>query len=844
MTSQQSSALPNSRLVILILAFLLSGMCALAYQVVWARMLSLVFGSTNQAISTVLAVFMLGLAIGSHAGAKLSRRVNNLGIIYGLLEIALGFYALAFPFILSNAQSIHAAIFSTSYDSELSLALYRFLIALVLLIIPTSLMGATLPVLAQYVEKDAAKAGTRIGSLYAINTFGAALGSFSSAFLSIPYYGLNWTIYIAATLNIVIGLACVILLRDTAMENTENPTTHSKKHKKDDKKTEHLDRATAIPLAVPISILFLIGSIGMLLENAWSHALVLVFGTSVYAFSTMLTAYLIGLSVGCYFAAKYLLPYCSAKFLTGLLILDGFAILAITPVIGLLPSWFVTIFGDMQAQWHMVMAKEFLACASLMFVPTFIGGAIFPLCLHVIARSRQNQSAGTGVSTSIAYIWNTVGSICGALLAGFIIIPLVGSERCLIIAASLALGGAATVILFAKPRTSHSKIFAMGTLLVALAAPVFFTTWDATKMNSGVYVYSKFFDSEHALEREMKNYDLIFYKEGSASVAVLESALGHRFLRVNGKTDGSSEGDNTTQMLLGYLPYLYARNTADALVIGLGTGITSACVLDLPVDSVESIEISPEVVEAARFFSALNERVFTDPRSTLRILDGRTWLSSMPNKYDMIISEPSNPWQTGNANLFTADFFRIAANRLNEGGVLCQWIPYYNMDSSHFKLIIKSLQSVFPHVHLWMSGTDTFLLSSMQPLEIDAGRLRHLFEKSEIRKKFEDMQIETPGALLSFYYLNNNSLQRMTMNITSLNTDSFPIVEFHSPKFLLGPNRPDIFFDILKESYASSLVISDSEWDTSARILHRRNFYSRWRIPNRVTEEMLRRSLN
>ncbi len=842
-TRLSSTALPARRLVVLILAFLLSGMCALAYQVVWARMLSLVFGSTNQAISTVLAVFMLGLALGSHGGAKLSKRGKNLGVMYGVLEIVLGCYALAFPFILSHAESIHAAMFSASYDSGVSLALYRFLIALALLIIPTSIMGATLPVLAQYVEKDAGKAGSRIGVLYAINTFGAALGSFSSAFLSIPYHGLNWTIYFAAALNVAIGLACVFLLRDTFMQRTERPSAFSKKTSKNDKKSDHADDASTIPFAIPIFILFLVGAIGMLLENAWSHALVLVFGTSVYAFSTMLTAYLIGLSAGCYFSARYLLSYCSTTFLAGLLVLDGVTILAVTPVIGFLPSWFVTVFGDMQARWHVVMAKEFLACAALMFIPTFIGGATFPLCLHIITRSGKKRSVETGVSTSIAYIWNTVGSICGALAAGFVIIPLAGSERCLIIAASLALGGAAAVILGAKPRTAHRKAFACGIILVALAAPLFFTTWDATKMNSGVYVYSKFFDSDSALEREMKNYELIFYKEGSASVAVLESSLGHRFLRVNGKTDGSSEGDNTTQMLLGYLPYLYARNTADALVIGLGTGITSACVLDLPVDSVESIEISPEVVEAAGYFSALNERVFTDPRSTLRILDGRTWLSSMPKKYDMIISEPSNPWQTGNANLFTADFFRIAGSRLNEGGILCQWIPYYNMDSSHFKLIIKSLQSVFPYVHLWMSGTDTFLLSSMQPLEINAQRLDNLFDSAEVRKKFEDMHIETPGSLLSFYYLDTASLQTMTRGITSLNTDSFPVVEFHSPKFLLGPNRPDIFFDILEASYASSLEISDSDMDTNARFLHRRNFYSRWRIPNRVTEEMLRRTL-
>lgn len=819
-------------------------MCALAYQVVWARMLSLVFGSTNQAISTVLAVFMLGLALGSHVGGRISRRGKDLGKIYGFLEIVLGLYALAFPFILSNAESIHALIFSASHDSELSLALYRFFIALVLLIIPTSLMGATLPVLAQYIEKDAGKAGTRIGTLYGINTFGAALGSFTSAFLAIPFYGLNWTIYIAAILNVSVGLACVFLLHDNFFQQSENPTEPLSNTKKiTNRQFRNNEETWKVPFVVPIFVLFLIGTIGMLLENAWSHALVLVFGTSVYAFSTMLTAYLIGLSAGCFFSARYLLSYGSIKFIGALLFIDALAILAITPIIGFLPSWFVSVFGDMQAQWQTVIAKEFLACASLMFIPTFIGGAIFPLCLHIIARSKENSPLSTGVSTSIAYIWNTAGSIFGALVAGFIIIPLVGSERCLIIAASLALVGSVVLILGTRPQTSFSKAFAGCCFLIAMAAPIFFTTWDTAKMNSGVYVYSKFFDSENTMERKMKNYDLVFYKEGSASVAVLESSLGHRFLRVNGKTDGSSEGDNTTQMLLAYLPYLYSKNTADALVIGLGTGITSACVLDLPVNSVESIEISPEVLEAARYFSALNDSVFTDPRSKLRILDGRTWLASMPQKYDMIISEPSNPWQTGNANLFTADFFSIAGTRLNEGGVLCQWIPYYNMDSSHFKLIIKSLQSVFPYVHLWMSGTDTFLLSSMQPLEIRAERLNHLFEKSDIRKKFQEMSIDTPGALLSFYYLNSISLQKMTHAITSLNTDSFPVVEFHSPKFLLGPNRPDIFFEILETSYASSLEISDPGMDTHARILHRRNFYSRWRIPNRVTEDMLKRSL-
>jgi spermidine synthase len=826
-------------LAMLFVAFMLSGTCALAYQVVWTRMLSLVFGSTHQAIATVLAMFMLGLALGSFLGGKLVLKVQNSGRAYGVIEIVLGCYALAFSLILKAISTLYWQIYPQTYDVLLLDSLARLALAALILLPPTILMGATLPLLAQFVESKNEKLGQRIGWLYGINTIGAACGAFVSAFYMIPYYGLQVTINIFAIINIVIGIGCILVLQPLPPVAPET-RQGSKKKTRPKAKTVH---NISVPLL--LMLLFLTGAVGMLLENGWSHALVLVFGTSVYAFATMLTTYLVGLASGCFVASRFLQYIRSAHVLAWLLVANGLAIGFSTPVIGALPGWFVSIFGNMQAQWHVVMAKEFLACAALMFVPTFLNGALFPICLHFIAQSQQRKDYATGKNTAYAYVWNTSGSILGALVAGFILIPFLGTERCLLLAAALVLLAAALVFWQEKEQSRLQYVLAGCMGLGALATPFAGLTWDAVTMNSGVYVYSRFFEDQSALAQEMKNFKLVYYKEGSASVAVFESSQGDRFLRVNGKTDGSSEGDNTTQMLLGYLPYLYAQELEKSLVIGFGTGITSGCVLDLPVASLESIEISAEVLGAAPWFEDLNSQVFTDERSIIRELDGRTWLSAMPITYDMIISEPSNPWQTGNANLFTTEFFHLAAQRLTASGVLCQWLPYYNMDSSHFRLILASLKSVFPHTHLWMSATDTFLISSKQPLVINMDRITALFENSSSSKKLHDIGIVDKNALLSFYYLDNEALDKMIEGITLQNTDAFPIVEFHSPKYLLGPNRPDIFFAILEESYQAAMPVAHAGGylDTFGRILSRRGFYENWRIPQQVTDQMVQRAM-
>jgi spermidine synthase len=785
-------------------------------------MLTLVFGSTTQSIATVLATYMFGLGFGSFLAGRCLGRIRSLKNAYALIEMGLGVYAACFILVLASAQHLHALVFPHVFAVPAALATVRVLIVAAILLLPTTLMGATLPVLSQILAPSR-NIGLGVSRLYAVNTLGAALGAFFCAYLAIPTLGLNGTIYTGAALNILLGLVVLKLPWDESG------------HLLDSKSTQVRDSARTSALVVSAAA----GFIGMMLENGWSHALVMVFGTSVYAFATMLASYLVGLGLGSLAAGRFAdrarIPGATLAFVMALL---GLSVLVTTPVIGRLPSWFVSVFSDMHTNWAKVISLEFGVCFLVMLLPTFFSGASFPFVARLAARR-----GSTGRAVSDAYSTNTLGCIIGSLTTGFVLIPSLGSERTLLLAGAMALFAASGLLLsLPAPRRPALPI---ALIVVGLAGFLLLPGWDALVMNSGVYVYSRSMAGSSIKDR-MAEYNLRYYREGAtATVAVLESTRGHRILRVNGKTDGSSEGDNYTQMLLGYLPTLYARRQENALVIGLGTGVSSGCVLDLPFKSVETAEISPEVIEAAHYFSELNHAVFSDPRSTLRVLDGRTWLMAMPRSYDIITSEPSNPWQTGNANLFTVDFFRLAARRLAPGGVFSQWLPFYHMNPSHFRLILKSFRTVFPHVNVWLAATDTIIIGSTAPLLIEPNRLEEALGNAAVRSKLASLGINSTASLLSFFYLDEQAAEAFTANTDGLNLDLHPVVEFDSPKYLIGPVRPDILLAILDLSYGAKLPIAgppEAGLD-STRILSRRTFYERWHFPKELTETMISRSL-
>jgi len=328
---------------------------------------------------------------------------------------------------------------------------------------------------------------------------------------------------------------------------------------------------------------------------------------------------------------------------------------------------------------------------------------------------------------------------------------------------------------------------------------------------------------------------MLFYREGpSATVAVVESPRGI-FLRVNGKTDGGAvkigRSDDLTQSFLGLLPLLYLPEAEDALVIGLGTGMTLNAALSNDKTKVDVIEISPAVAEAATYFKDVTDDAMDSPRVNLELLDGRTWLDAMPRAYDIIISEPSHPWQTGNANLFTEDFFKASIKRLKPGGAFCQWLPYYRMDDEHFKTLIKTMHLSYPYVNVWVVNTDALVIGSNEPLKLDWPAIKELSLTTSAEKILENLGIETFPQLMSFFYLDTAGVDALVKDISQVNSDDHPIIEYSAPKYLLAKQRGEAFLAILEESKRSRPpIVNATALDQleEVRLAERWKYFEKW----------------
>ena len=828
--------------------FFLSGLCGIVYEVVWSRLLILVFGNTTYAISTVVAVFMFGLALGSYAGGRWLLKIKNLLKGYALLEIGIGMYAALFLPILALVQQIHSALFPSLYAQPAFLNLVRILLSLGLLLIPTALMGATFPLLGQVLIRYPRLVGRETGILYALNTFGAAAGCFLGAFLFIPALGIPYTLFFGAVCNGAIGAITWYLARNRSMASVPESKAWA----------EPLRRGGQTSLITDGQVRFILfsflasGCLALVYEVAWSRALILIFGSSIYAFATILTTYLLGMALGSFLMGRLMdriqKPIFWFFFLQGVI---GATVFITTPLIGRLPDYFLTFFSQPDISWETIALKEFGICFLIILTATFASGASFPLVTRIFI---QHHGFRVGRAIADAYSFNTVGGIIGSLAAGFLLIPLLGVEKTLLLGGGLNLLIAAVGNAFASGiKKSFKMAWGVGCTAAAVVGFWVLPSWNPKSINSGVYLYGKTLAASSRtgdMDSLMSPYKLLFYREGASATVTVFQRDQQRFLRVNGKTDGSNASDNYTQVLLGLLPIMYSPRPETALVIGLGTGITLGSILEYPVRQVDCIEISPEVMEASGFFKEENGDALRSPRVRVHILDGRTWLMAMPREYDLISSEPSHPWQTGNANLFTVDFFELAKRRLKKGGVYCQWLPIYHMDQEHFRLLVSSFTRVFPYVHIWMATTDALLIGSASPsLSLDYGELQKRTEMPLIKQRLNKLGIRNPEDFLSFFYLDQNAVAKFVSGVEGINSDYYPVLEFSAPKYLFARVKPDTFLAFLNLSYASQLPFQDGQIGEgqlrniqSRRINRRADYFREWRIPETVIRQMLKES--
>jgi spermidine synthase len=772
-----------------IACFLISGAVGLVYEVLWIRMLGLVFGHTIFAITTVLAAFMGGLALGSFLFGRLADRSARLLMWYGLLEIGIGGYCLLLPTLLQGAGQVYlAAAPQGSY--VVFTGLQAMLVAL-LLLPPTTLMGATLPVLARFFVREEATLGRKIGVLYAVNTGGAVVGTLLAGYWLLPLVGIRTTLHLAVVTNL--GIGALVLVFDRHLRQLGTVSEQESASAATGKPPLRLG-AAGVAVAVGFG---LSGAASMVYEVSWSRALTLAIGSSTYAFTAMLVAFLCGIAGGSsLFAAllggRRLRP--SAFALLQLAI--GLSAAAVVPVLGRMPAWFLSLFQYSSAP-AFVQVVQFGLSFAAMILPTLLIGATFPCAVRVLARGLER----VGYDTGWIYAVNTLGAIVGSAVAGFALVPLLGMQATMKIGIWLNVVVAAWILL--ADAGARSRVPALAATALTAVLTGLLPAWNPAVLSSGVAVYGAvylpFLKSGDFFRSEWRS-DLLYYRDGISATVTVHQDGRHLQLRVNGKTDASNGGDMHTQLFSGHLPMLLHPSPRRVLVIGLGSGITVGAVAQYPVERIDVVEIEPAVAEAAQYFGLENREVLKDPRVRLVVGDGRNFLASTEERYDVIISEPSNPWIRGLATLFTREFFALAQSRLAANGIMLQWIQGYGILPDDLRMVVATFRTAFPQASLWKTQMgDNLLVGTERPVQISLARIRaRAAESPAFRDDLRRAGLHTPAGLLTDFVLGPDELTRFAGD-APLNTDDTLALEFSTPRSLYLPETASLNYRILAD---------------------------------------------
>jgi spermidine synthase len=768
--------------LIIALCFFGSGAAGLIYEVVWIRMLGLVFGHTVHAVTTVLVAFMAGLALGSSLGGRIADRIRRPVQWYGALEIAIGGFCLLTPWLISVMTTLYVSVARSVGLPFWGLTLVQFVLASVVLLVPTTLMGATLPILSRVVTTTLDSAGRRVGILYAVNTFGAVVGTFLAGFELLPWLGMRSTLLIAAALNIGLGLAVVSLSRRYTRQHpdaeaADAPVRSARSGTRVLWGIEEWSLAVAFALS---------GAVAMVYEVTWTRALALIIGSSTYAFSAMLVSFLLGLATGSALFARWATTRAaSLTWFAALQLVAAFSAAAVFVSMDFLPAAFLSVFPLAQSagSYSIVLFIQVGISVAVMLLPTLCFGATFPCVVKILSR----DLASVGRDVGLAYAFNTGGAIAGAFAAGFLLVPALGVQLALKVAIviNLLIGLALIAV---SDRRFVARITTVGALAAGIAGVSALPVWDREVMSSGVAVYAPLYlkkSSETSFRDRLDDGRVVYYRDGTSATVSVHRRADAISLRVNGKTDASNGADMHTQLMSGHLPALLHGRPERALVIGLASGVTVGALLQHPVRLIDVVEIEPAMIEASSFFKAENRDALADPRVHVVVGDGRNFLLTSEHQYDLIVSEPSNPWVGGVATLFTVEFFDLARRHLAPGGIMVQWFQGYGMVMDDIRMVAASFRSVFPHATLWEANPrDYLLVGPLHPLTVDLERIRAAFQMLPgVREDLARLEMHSPEAILADFYLDETDLAGLTES-AGLNDDDRLPLEFSAPRSL------------------------------------------------------------
>ena len=700
--------------------FALSGFAALLYQTAWLRQFSIAFGTSELALVAVLAAYMAGLAMGALAADRYLSRIDRPVLVYGILEAGIAISALCVPLLLSFVQILTSMVLGGLADMPSSegigKSLFYLIVGFLVLLIPTSFMGATLPLLTRYAVHREEQIGPRVSLLYSINTAGAVLGTLVAAFFLLPSLGLLWTVWIGVAINLLVFVLAVSIAKQTRESLRSGSAAASKSGARDQLS---FIRSALVPLMKPdwikntfgknpaisgtwiLPVICLSGITSFAYEVLWTRMLTHVLGGSIYAFATMLATFLTGIALGSAAASRFSATKQQAA--------NSFVVVQLA--IGL-TSAVVYLFLDQLLPDNADLASRTLFAASVMLPSTFFIGATFPLAVRILTPN----AVLIGNATARVYAWNTLGAILGAITAGFWIIPQLGFSGAI---RAIVLVNLILAIIVALLLVQRKTLALVCSLVALLSALIFFNPQRPDELVNVSSVNNTLQPASRVQAEE------IFYSVGRSATVLVNEIEGNFFIRSNGLPEatvlpkGSIPGIHPQHWLTA-LPAIARPQASTLLVIGFGGGVALESVPP-SIENIDVIELEPEIIEANHSISAQrNIDPLADPRIDLVINDARGALALTEKRYDIIVSQPSHPWTAGASHLYTREFLEIARSHLNDDGVFLQWINWEYLDEGLLRSLAATMQDAFENVRMYQHSPSVLhFVASDGPLNIE-----------------------------------------------------------------------------------------------------------------------------
>lgn len=740
--------------------FVLSGASGLIYQVVWVRMLSLVFGVTAYAISTVLSSFFAGLALGSLLAGRLAPRLRSPLRAYAGAEVLVAACGLLTPAAFALARVVYVAVYQHLPLSGLgALTLVRFLLAFFLLLVPTTLMGATLPLMLQSSLVRAAAAARNLSVLYAANTLGATAGTALAGFELIGRYGLRASLLVAATANLLAALGALALGRRAA---------HAALAAKPDPGPVAEPRPPWGERAARAAVLVfgLSGAVSLAYEVVWARVLAVFFDATTYGFTAMLAMVLIGIALGSWLVSpligrRWHWPLIFAGIEAGVGLLGLLALPLLTHLIPL--GTRLGLYRDPGPLGEFSLRFMGFAAFLVVFPPMLLLGATFPIAARVAGDGPRIAERVGGV-----YAVNVLGGIVGSLLAGFVLLPRLGARDTMLLLACANLALAVVLVWSVAPRPA----LAVGAALAAVAVVGVATAPDLWRG-----VFQDRFAGQH----------IVYVNEGLENTVVVADvpATGERKMYINGQPQASTVGFIANyHKLIGHLAVLLHPHPQRALVIGLGGGATAGAVASHTGVQVDLVELSEAVVGAAPLFASVNGDVLSRPNVHLRVDDGRNFLLLHGGPYDVITADVIRPAHAGASGVYSKEYYALARDALSDNGIMLQWLEQLSEDQ--YKMMMRSFVETFPYVTLWANGS--LLAGSKRPITLERAALARRLADPAARASLASIGLNTPDDVLALYTGNREEALRYLADERRAVTDDRPYVEYQ--RTLGGRRRP------------------------------------------------------